>query len=92
MCYSIVVEKADNNFSAYVPDLPGCVATGHSREAVQIQVREPIKFHLEGCVNMAFPYHRRPVTLAMLRSRPNTIHLTVIPSVVPYISRGLNRL
>lgn len=48
MRYAIVIEKAENNFSAYVPDLPGCVATGHSKEEVEEQIREAIEFHLEG--------------------------------------------
>jgi predicted RNase H-like HicB family nuclease len=48
MRYAIVIEKADNNYSAYVPDLPGCVATGATIEETEIQIREAIEFHLEG--------------------------------------------
>jgi predicted RNase H-like HicB family nuclease len=48
MRYAIVIEKAGSNFSAYVPDLPGCVATGASAEAVAAAVREAIVFHLAG--------------------------------------------
>ena len=48
MRYAIVIEKAENNYSAYVPDLPGCVATGASFEEVETQIREAIEFHLEG--------------------------------------------
>lgn len=48
MRYAIVIEKADNNFSAYVPALPGCVATGHTQEEVEAQIREAIEFHLDG--------------------------------------------
>lgn len=48
MRYAIVIEKADSNFSAYVPDLPGCVATGTTVEEVESQIREAIEFHLEG--------------------------------------------
>lgn len=48
MRYAIVVEKTDNNYSAYVPDLPGCVATGHSIEEVEREIREAIEFHIEG--------------------------------------------
>ncbi|MCA3238667.1 MAG: type II toxin-antitoxin system HicB family antitoxin [Curvibacter sp.] len=48
MRYAIVIEKADNNFSAHVPDLPGCVATGSTIEEVESQIREAIAFHLEG--------------------------------------------
>lgn len=48
MRYAIVIEKTQNNFSAYVPDLPGCVATGASVEEVEVHIREAIVFHLEG--------------------------------------------
>ncbi len=48
MRYAIVIEKAENNYSAYVPDLPGCVATGATVEEVEEQIREAIEFHLEG--------------------------------------------
>lgn len=48
MRYAIVIEKAEGNYSAYVPDLPGCVATGASIEEVEAQIREAIEFHLEG--------------------------------------------
>jgi predicted RNase H-like HicB family nuclease len=48
MRYAIVIENAGSNFSAYVPDLPGCVATGVSAAAVAAAVREAIVFHLEG--------------------------------------------
>lgn len=48
MRYAIVIEKAASNFSAYVPDLPGCVATGQTIEETEQQIREAIEFHLEG--------------------------------------------
>jgi predicted RNase H-like HicB family nuclease len=48
MKYAIVIEKTGNNYSAYVPDLPGCVATGKTREEVESHIREAIEFHLEG--------------------------------------------
>jgi len=48
MRYAIVIEKAESNFSAYVPDLPGCIATGTTVEEVESQIREAIEFHLEG--------------------------------------------
>lgn len=48
MRYAIVIEKAEGNYSAYAPDLPGCVATGCSIEEVEAQMREAIEFHLEG--------------------------------------------
>jgi predicted RNase H-like HicB family nuclease len=48
MRYAIVIEKAASNYSAYVPDLPGCVATGATVEEVEAQIREAIAFHVEG--------------------------------------------
>ena len=48
MRYAVVIEKAESNFSAYVPDLPGCVATGATVEEVEREIREAIAFHLEG--------------------------------------------
>jgi len=48
MRYAVVIEKAENNYSAYVPDLPGCVATGTSVAEAETQIREAIEFHLEG--------------------------------------------
>ena len=46
--YAVVIEKADGNYSAYVPDLPGCVATGTTPEDAERQIREAIEFHLDG--------------------------------------------
>ena len=48
MRYAIVIEAAGDNFSAYVPDLPGCIATGPTVEETEQQIREAIEFHLEG--------------------------------------------
>ena len=48
MRYAIVIEKAGNNFSAYVPDLPGCVATGASVAETEQSIREAIELHLSG--------------------------------------------
>ncbi len=48
MRYAIVIEKAEGNYSAYAPDLPGCVATGATIAEVELEMREAIAFHLEG--------------------------------------------
>jgi predicted RNase H-like HicB family nuclease len=48
MQYAVVIEKADHNYAAYVPDLPGCIATGTSIEETEQQIREAIAFHLQG--------------------------------------------
>jgi predicted RNase H-like HicB family nuclease len=46
--YAVVIEDAGGNFSAYVPDLPGCVATGTTVVESEQAIREAIEFHLEG--------------------------------------------
>jgi predicted RNase H-like HicB family nuclease len=48
MRYAIVIERAGPNFSAYVPDLPGCVATGSTISEVEREIREAIELHIEG--------------------------------------------
>jgi predicted RNase H-like HicB family nuclease len=48
MRYAVVIEKAAGNYSAYVPDLPGCVAAGDTVAAVESEIREAIRFHIEG--------------------------------------------
>jgi len=48
MRYAIVIERAENNYSAYVPDLPGCVATGATVQETETQIREAIEFHIAG--------------------------------------------
>jgi predicted RNase H-like HicB family nuclease len=48
MRYAIVIENAGSNYSAYVPDLPGCVATDASIEETEQAIREAIELHLEG--------------------------------------------
>ena len=46
--YTVLYEPGNRNWSAYVPDLPGCIATGKTRKAVERQIRGAIEFHLEG--------------------------------------------
>ena len=48
MKYAVVIEKAKSNYSAYVPDLPGCIATAKTFSAVENAIRDAIKFHIEG--------------------------------------------
>lgn len=46
--YTIIVEKAIDNYSAYCPDLPGCIATGATLEEAAERMKEAIEFHIEG--------------------------------------------
>lgn len=48
MRYAVVLEKAETNYSAYVPDLPGCVATGATRAGVERRIRQAIQLHIQG--------------------------------------------
>jgi predicted RNase H-like HicB family nuclease len=48
MRYAVVIEKGQNNYSAYVPDLPGCVAVGDTIEEIEREIQEAIEFHIEG--------------------------------------------
>jgi predicted RNase H-like HicB family nuclease len=47
MRYAVVIEKADRNFSAYIPDLPGCIATGDTPQETEQLIREAALFHIE---------------------------------------------
>lgn len=48
MRYAIVIEHAGANYSAYVPDLPGCVATGGTAEEARSNIQDAVRFHIEG--------------------------------------------
>ena len=55
MRYLVVVEKGKLGYGAYVPDLPGCVAAGDSREEALRLIREAIEFHIEGMCQAGEP-------------------------------------
>jgi predicted RNase H-like HicB family nuclease len=55
MRYAIVIEKAPLNYAAYVPDLPGCIATGATVVETELLIREAIEFHLEGLKEDGLP-------------------------------------
>ena len=48
MKYAVIIEKGEDGYGAYVPDLPGCIAAGKTREEVKKLIREAIEFHIEG--------------------------------------------
>lgn len=56
--FLVVIEKADGNYSAYSPDLPGCVATGRSREQVAWNMHEAIELHVRGLLEDGLPVPR----------------------------------
>lgn len=53
--FGVVIEKTEHNYAAYVPDLPGCVATGDSLEETEREIREAIRFHLDGLREEGLP-------------------------------------
>lgn len=55
MRYLVVVEKGPTSFGAHVPDLPGCIAVGETREEVLVLIREAIEFHIEGLKEDGLP-------------------------------------
>ncbi len=55
MRYAIVIEKAEGNYSGYVPDLPGCVATGRTVKDVEQELRDAIRFHVAGLEEDGLP-------------------------------------
>ena len=55
MRYAVVIEKAEGNYSAFVPDLPGCVAVGDTVEEVEREIRDAIRFHIEGLKEDGLP-------------------------------------
>ena len=63
MRYAVVIEKAEGNYSAYVPDLPGCVATGETIEEVKQMIAEAIEFHIEGMREDGLPIPK-PTSIA----------------------------
>ncbi len=53
--YLIVIEVSETGFSAYSPDLPGCVSTGATRQEVEANMKEAMEFHLDGMKQERFP-------------------------------------
>lgn len=63
MRYAIVIEKTEGNYSGYVPDLAGCVAMGATVQEVEQEMREAIRFHIEGLKEDGLPVPQ-PTSLA----------------------------
>jgi predicted RNase H-like HicB family nuclease len=60
MRYAVIIEKAADNYSAYVADLPGCIATGETVAEVERELREAIRFHIEGLEEDGLPIPPSP--------------------------------
>jgi predicted RNase H-like HicB family nuclease len=66
MKYTVVVERSGTTFGAYVPDLPGCVAVGETKEEVMALIREAIEFHIEGMKENGEPIPQPQTTSEMV--------------------------
>jgi predicted RNase H-like HicB family nuclease len=77
MRYTIVMEKAPANYAAYVPGLPGCIATGATVAEAEFLIREAVEFHVEGIKQMAFQSLPQP---SRVRRR---VGIVIRPSRIP---------
>ena len=68
MKYAVVIEDAGCNYSAYVPDLPGCIATGASVEEAESEIRKAIAFHIEGLLEDGLPVPKPTSILAYVEA------------------------
>ena len=66
MQYSVVIEKTDNGYSAYAPDLPGCIAAGDSQVEVEELIREAIIMHLESLREYGDPVPEPQTSVALV--------------------------
>jgi predicted RNase H-like HicB family nuclease len=64
--FLVIVEKAGKNYSAYSPDLPGCVATGKTREETEHRMHEAIGFHVKGLLEEGLPVPRSHASAAFV--------------------------
>ena len=69
MQYTIVIEQTPRNFAAYVPDLPGCIATGGTRDDVIREIREAMAFHIESLRENGDPVPQPRSTAAVVDVR-----------------------
>ena len=68
MKYTVVIERTPNNYAAYVPDLPGCVASAGTRKEVLKEIREAIAFHIEGMREDGEPIPEPQTTAAVVEA------------------------
>ena len=72
MKYTVVIERTPNNYAAYVPDLPGCVATASSREELLDEIRQAIEFHIQGMREDGEPVPEPQATAAVVDAAVTT--------------------
>ena len=74
--YAVVIENAGENYSAYVPDLPGCVAVGDTIEETEAEIRDAIQFHIEGLKEDGLPIPTPQTVVSTSARRTLTSHLS----------------
>ena len=67
--FLVVIEKANGNYSAYCPDLPGCVATGKNREETELNMHEAVEMHIQGMLEDSLPIPESALLQSILRLR-----------------------
>ena len=67
MDYMVVIEKTGNGFSAYVPDLPGCIAAGDTVDEIQVLIREAIVLHIESLGEHGEPIPQPETSYSIVR-------------------------
>jgi len=72
--FLVIIEKANNNYSVYSPDLPGCVATGSTREEVEKNIYEAIEMHVQGLLedNLPIPESKSFAEYVAIAEKPST--------------------
>ncbi|MBI4670024.1 MAG: type II toxin-antitoxin system HicB family antitoxin [Elusimicrobia bacterium] len=81
--FLVVIEKAAANYSAYSPDLPGCVATGATREEAESNMHEAIEMHVRGLVQDSLPIPQAFSFAEYIGINPSTLHLNPPPASFP---------
>lgn len=66
MRYTVIIETGERNYGAYVPDLPGCVAVGETKEEVLRLIREAVEFHIEGIQKEGLPVPKPTTTSELI--------------------------
>ena len=88
--YTIIIEKAPHNYSAYAPDLPGCVAAAYTRDEVVESMREAIEFHLDGLRRDGDPVPPPQTTAVQVEVGPGTVRSSATCATV--VSRRVSRV
>lgn len=84
MRYAVVIENAGNNFSGYVPDLPGCIATGATIEETENELSAAIQLHIEGLREDGLPIPNSQSVVEYMFIHPQP----AVPNDVPQLEHA----